>query len=114
MIYQQRIEKQLRFYAIPWLDQQATTHLDSFVKILFKVGGVHDAVFDWRRAIQDELVLDLLLRAPFHGLSRLSLLSDNNHFLFILNFKSTEMKKYFFIKYSHPNISFIFFKQKAC
>ena len=36
-------------------------HLDALVEVLFKVGGVHDAIFDRLGAVEDELVLDLLL-----------------------------------------------------
>ena len=37
------------------------TNLDTFVKIFLEVGGVHDAILDWLSAVEDKLVLDLLL-----------------------------------------------------
>merc|ERR1719154_71621 len=56
-----------------------TIDLDPVMKVLLEVSGVHDAILDGLSAVEDKLVLNLLLRSPFDVLFDV-LLSDDHHF----------------------------------
>merc|ERR1712142_699805 len=53
--------------------------LNTLVEIFLKVGGIHNAILDGLRAVEDELVLDLLLGSTL-SLGRSLLDSTRNHF----------------------------------
>ena len=55
------------------------TNLNTLVEIFLKVGGIHNAILDGLRAVEDELVLDLLLGSTL-SLGRSLLDSTGNHF----------------------------------